>query len=70
MHVDGLPAVLATTIVVGASDDAPVDGDAAKVIEAAYLAAECVKRLLKPKVQNTKVTEIIAKARVGGFFFF
>lgn len=40
VHVDGFPAMVGHTLVVGATKEKPVTGKAADVIQSAYLAAE------------------------------
>eukprot|EP01134_Creolimax_fragrantissima_P003145 CFRG3145T1 len=47
-HVDGFMALTGTTVVVGATADAPATGPAADAILAAYNASEAVLRMLKP----------------------
>lgn len=61
MHIDGNIALVAHTIVVGASPDKPVEGRAADVILAAYNALQGAYRLLKPGKLNSEVTSLIAK---------
>ncbi|KAF0442089.1 proliferation-associated protein 1 [Gigaspora margarita] len=60
-QIDGYAAIVATTIVVGASKDKPVKGRLADVITAAHLASEAALRLVKPGLSNDKVTETIQK---------
>lgn len=61
-HVDGFIAVVAHTLVVGASNDAKVTGKKADVILAAHNALEAAIRMLKPGVhKNTDVTDMIQK---------
>jgi len=47
-HIDGFIAVVAHTVVVGASVDHKVKGRAADAIVAAHFASEAALRLLKP----------------------
>ena len=47
-QIDGYPAVLAETVVVGATTEAPVTGRAADVIQAAHTAADVAIRLMRP----------------------
>ena len=47
-HIDGFCAVVAHTIVVGASKDRKVTGRKADAIMAAHLASEAALRLVKP----------------------
>jgi len=59
-HIDGFVAVVAHTIVVGATKEKKkVKGRKADCILAAYYAAEAAVRLIKPSETNTTVTEII-----------
>lgn len=58
-HIDGYVAVVAHTLVVGATREKKVTGRRADCILAAYHAAEAALRLIKPTEHNTAVTEII-----------
>jgi curved DNA binding protein len=60
-HIDGFPAMVGNTVVVGASKDAPVTGRKADTIQAAYLAAEAALRLLRPNKTNVDVTETVQR---------
>jgi curved DNA binding protein len=60
-HIDGFVAVVAHTLVIGASKDKPVTGRKGDVMTAAHLAAEAAIRLLKPDGENLAVTEGIQK---------
>jgi len=60
-QVDGFAAIVATTIVVGASKENPVKGPLADLLTAAYLSSEAALRLIKPGLVNMKVTETIQK---------
>jgi len=60
-HIDGFIAVVAHTLVVGASKDNKVTGRKADVIHAAYYAAETALRLVKPGGDNNSVTDTIQK---------
>ena len=57
-HIDGYIAVVAHTIVVGATREKKVTGRRADCILAAYYAAEAALRLIKPGESNMVVTEI------------
>lgn len=48
-HIDGFIAVVAHTIIVGASPDKKITGRKADVFLAAYYASQAALRLLKPK---------------------
>lgn len=58
-HIDGYVAVVAHTLVVGATRENKVTGRRADCILAAYYAAEAALRLIKPTENNTAVTEMI-----------
>ena len=60
-QVDGFAAIVATTIVVGASKEKPVKGRLADLLTAAHLASEAALRLIKPGLDNMKVTDTIQK---------
>jgi len=57
-HIDGYIAVVAHTIIVGATREKKVTGRRADCILAAYYAAEAALRLIKPGENNMAVTEI------------
>jgi curved DNA binding protein len=61
-HIDGYPAVVAHTLVVGASKDSKVTGRQADVVLAAHHASELALRLVKPGNENYQVTDVIQKA--------
>jgi len=58
-HIDGYVAVVAHTIVVGATREKKVKGRRADCILAAYYAAEAALRLIKPSENNYTVTEMV-----------
>ena len=58
-HIDGYVAVVAHTIVVGATREKKITGRRADCILAAYHAAEAALRLIKPGETNTAVTAMI-----------
>jgi len=60
-HVDGFIAVVAHTVVVGASNESKVTGKKADVMMAAYYAAEAALRLVRPSKENYAVTDAIQK---------
>jgi methionine aminopeptidase len=60
-HIDGFIAVVAHTVVVGASGDGKVDGRKADVILAAHYAAEAALRIVRPGSENNAVTDAIQK---------
>eukprot|EP00051_Salpingoeca_urceolata_P027053 m.479847 g.479847 ORF g.479847 m.479847 type:complete len:389 (-) comp21615_c0_seq1:224-1390(-) len=59
VHIDGYIGVAATTVVVGASAEAPVTGEKADVIAAAHTAAELALRMIKPGATSDEVTAAI-----------
>ncbi|RWS16825.1 proliferation-associated protein 2G4-like protein [Dinothrombium tinctorium] len=61
-HIDGFIAVVAHTLVVGASPEKKVTGKKADVVLAAHYAAEVAQRLVRPGGENYAVTEAIQKA--------
>jgi len=60
-QIDGFAAIVATTIVIGASKEKPVKGRLADLLTAAHLASEAALRLIKPGLNNMKVTDTIQK---------
>lgn len=60
-HIDGYIAVVAHSLVVGATKESPVTGPAADVMHAAYQAAAVALRLVIPGGENDYVTETVQK---------
>ena len=60
-HIDGFIAVVAHTVVVGASAENPVVGRKADALLAAHLASEAALRLVKPGNDTYEVTETVSK---------
>lgn len=60
-QIDGYIAVIAHTLVVGASKENKVKGRKADVIMAAHLASEAALRLVKPGNENNMITEAVQK---------
>lgn len=60
-HIDGFIAVVAHTIVIGASSDKKVTGRKADVILAAHYASQAALRLLKNGNQTYAVTDAVQK---------
>lgn len=60
-HIDGFIAVVAHTVVVGASADSPVLGKKADALLAAHLASEAALRLVKPGNETYDVTDVVGK---------
>ena len=61
-QIDGYPAVLGETVVVGASAQNPVTGRAADVIKAAHTAADVAIRLMRPGMLNHDVGKQIEQS--------
>lgn len=59
--MDGFIAVVAHTVVVGASKDNKITGRKADLLLAAYYAAETALRLVRPTGENYAVTDAIQK---------
>lgn len=66
-HIDGFPAMVGGTVVVGASKSAPVTGKKADIIQAAHTASEAALRLLRPSKTNKDVTDTIQQIVVDEF---
>lgn len=64
-QIDGYASVSAETIVVGASDSAPVTGPKADAIKAAWTAAEVAQRLIKVGEKNWTVTDAVSKVALA-----
>jgi len=60
-HIDGFIAVVAHTIVIGASKSKPVKGRKADAVLAAHLASEAALRLVKPGNESYEVTDTVSK---------
>lgn len=60
-HIDGYAAVVAHTLVVGATADAPASGIMADAILAAHYCSEVALRLIKAGNTNKQVTDTIQK---------
>ncbi|CAG0924605.1 unnamed protein product [Notodromas monacha] len=60
-HIDGFIAVVAHTLVVGASKEKKVTGRKADVVWAAHFASEAALRLMKSGTENYAVTDTIQK---------
>lgn len=60
-HIDGFIAVVAHTLIIGASATAPITGRKADVMLAAHLASEAALRLVKPGNETYEVTETVGK---------
>jgi len=60
-HIDGFIAVVAHTVVVGATVDNPVTGCKADALMAAHLASEAALRLAKPGNETYEITETVSK---------
>lgn len=60
-HIDGFMALVAHTLIVGASKDKKVTGKKADVVLAAYYASQAALRLLKPGEEASNVTDVIQR---------
>merc|ERR1711881_139899 len=60
-HIDGFIAVVAHTLVIGATAESPVTGSKADALMAAHLASEAALRLVKPGNETYEVTETVSK---------
>ncbi|KAI1280872.1 Proliferation-associated protein 2G4 [Halotydeus destructor] len=60
-HVDGFIAVVAHTIIIGASKENKIKGKLADLVTAAHFAAEAALRLVRPTGENYAVTDAIQK---------
>lgn len=60
-HIDGYIAVVAHSLVVGASKENPITGPAADVMHAAHQAASVALRLVVPGGENEAVTDAVQK---------
>ena len=61
-HIDGYPAVLAHTVVVGASAQHPVTGRVADAVRAAQTASDVMIRLMKPGMLNHDIGKKVETA--------
>ncbi|KAG4404801.1 hypothetical protein JTP64_005815 [Candida tropicalis] len=61
VQIDGFPAVVAETLVVGASKENPVDGVKADLLNAAWNASEAALRTFKPANRNWDITNVVGK---------
>lgn len=61
VQIDGFPAVVAETLVVGASKENPVDGVRADLLNAAWNASEAALRTFKPANRNWDITNVVGK---------
>ncbi|XP_033629045.1 proliferation-associated protein 2G4-like [Asterias rubens] len=57
-HIDGFIAVVAQTVVIGASAENKVTGRLADVVQAAYTCSEAALRKINPGVQNYDITKV------------
>lgn len=61
VQIDGFPAIIAETKVVGESETAPVEGLKADLLHSAWTASEAAIRQFKPNGRNWDVTNIVDK---------
>lgn len=60
-HIDGFIAVVAHTVIIGASKDKKLTGRKADVVLAAHLASEAALRLIKPGNETYAITDAVQK---------
>ena len=65
-HIDGCPALVCHSMVVGSSADKPVEGDKADLLAACHYGAEAALRTLVPGNKNSLVTDTVQQ--VGAEF--
>lgn len=58
-HIDGFPALVATTMLAGATPDKPAKGPAATLMKAAHLAGEVTLRLLRAGRTSSEITSAV-----------
>lgn len=61
VQIDGFPAIIADTLVVGESAENPVTGIKADLLQAAWNASEAAIRTFKPGNRNFDVTNVVDK---------
>jgi len=61
VHFDGYVSQCAHTLIIGQTEEGPLSGRVADAICAAYFAAECAHRLLRPGRTNTEITQAIRR---------
>jgi curved DNA binding protein len=61
VHIDGYPAVVAHSFVIGLEAEQPITGKAADLIAACHFSVECAMRLMRPGSSNSQVTNIIQR---------
>lgn len=60
-QIDGFPAIIAETVVVGESKESPITGQKADLLQGAWAASEAAIRTLKPGNKNWDITNIVDK---------
>ncbi|CAK9442150.1 uncharacterized protein LODBEIA_P58930 [Lodderomyces beijingensis] len=60
-QIDGFPAIVGETFIVGEKKDAPISGQKADLMQAAWAASEAALRTFKPGNRNWDITNIVAK---------
>ncbi|KAI5960742.1 uncharacterized protein KGF55_004312 [Candida pseudojiufengensis] len=61
VQLDGFPAIVGETFVIGASKEHPIDGQKADLLKAAWTASEVALSNFKPGTKNWDITNIIGK---------
>lgn len=60
VQIDFYPAIVAETVVVGASKEHPITGQKADLVKSAWLASEAAIRTFQPGKRNWDVTNVVA----------
>ena len=61
-QLDGYAAIVAETLVVGATKESPVEGKTADLLKAVQVASEVAIRVMKPGATNLEVARKIEEA--------
>ncbi|GEQ66507.1 hypothetical protein JCM33374_g170 [Metschnikowia sp. JCM 33374] len=61
VQIEGYPAIVAETLIIGESSEAPVTGQKADLLHSAWNASEAAVRLLKPGNKNWDITNTVDK---------
>lgn len=61
VQIEGYPAIIGETFIVGESADAPITGKKADLLHSAWNASEAAVRLLKPGNKNWEITNTVDK---------
>lgn len=61
VQIDGFPAIVAESMVIGESESSPIEGKKADLLHSAWNASEAAIRTFKPNGRNWDVTNIVDK---------